>query len=263
MILEPLVYVFVAAFGLVMGSAVTAIAYRIPRERSWVQGRSGCPSCGATLAVRDLIPVLSFLATRGRCRHCGARISWRYPVTEILCALWAVLLYARIGLQPATPFLAVWGFLLIALLWIDLDFQLLPDALTFPGTLIGLAAAIAMFGNLAGGSRHALLGIVAGSGILWVMAWGYYKLRKVEGMGGGDVKLAAMFGAVLGWKLTLLTLFLAALAGSIWGGILMARRAGTGQTALPFGTLLAPAAMVSLLWGAMLIQGYTGLILRR
>src|SRR5690349_82614 len=125
-----------------MGSAVTALAHRIPRHLSWVRGRSACPSCGHALGVRDLFPILSWASARGRCRYCGASVSFRYPLTELLCAAWALLLYHRVGLGWDYVLLAIWGFLMIALLWIDLDFQLLPDVLTFPGTLIGLAAAL-------------------------------------------------------------------------------------------------------------------------
>jgi leader peptidase (prepilin peptidase) / N-methyltransferase len=246
------------ALGVVMGSAVSAIVWRVPRGLSWVRGRSGCPSCGATLTSADLVPIVSFVASRGRCRHCGHPIGWRYPLTEVLCGAWAVLLTLRMGATWELPLLAIWGFLLIALMWIDLDVQLLPDALTLPGTLIAAAVVLPQ----PGGPHHALLGLLVGSGLLWLLAWGYLRLRKVEGMGGGDIKLAAMFGIVLGWQLSLLTLFLAALAGSIWGGILMARRAGSGQTALPFGTLLCPAAMIAFLWGDRWIGAYLGLFHR-
>jgi leader peptidase (prepilin peptidase)/N-methyltransferase len=242
--------------GLVMGSAVTAIAHRLPRGLSWVRGRSACPGCGATLGVADLVPVLSFVASRGRCRHCQRPIGWRYPLTELICGAWGALLAAHLGFSPTMPWLALWGWMLVALLWIDLDFQLLPDALTFPGTLVACAAIL----PLPGGPRHALLGVVVGSGLLWLLAWGYFKLRKIEGMGGGDIKLAAMFGVVLGWKLALVTLFLAALAGSLWGAALIARRAGGSQTALPFGTLLCPAAMVTFLWGDTWLRAYLSLI---
>ena len=245
----------IMVLGLVMGSAVTALSWRLPRGRSWVHGRSACPACDTPLEARDLVPLLSFALSRGHCRHCGAPIAWRYPITELACAAWALLLYRHVGLAPALPWLFLWGGLLVALFWIDLDFQLLPDALTLPGTLIGVAAAL----STPKGAHHALLGIVTGSGLLWLLAWGYLKARRVEGMGGGDIKLAAMFGAVLGWKLTLLTLFLAALVGSAWGAWLMSRGRGTGQTALPFGTLLAPAAMVAFLWGQGWFHAYLGL----
>ena len=251
--------VLVGLMGVVMGSAISALAWRVPRGRSWVRGRSACPTCGAVLGPGDLVPLLSFVQSRGRCRHCGAAIGWRYPLTELLSGAWAVLVLREVGWTPALPLLEVWGFLLLALMWIDLDFQLLPDALTLPGTLIGLAAVLPR----PGGPLHALLGIVTGSGLLWLLAWGYLRLRRQEGLGGGDIKLAAMLGAVLGWKLTLVTLFLAALAGTLWGLGLMARRAGTGQTALPFGTLLCPAAMLVFLWGDDLIRGYMNLVLVR
>jgi len=249
---ETIASVFVVLLGLVMGSGVTALSYRVPRGLSWVHGRSACPSCGTTLRARDLFPVLSWALALGRCRHCRTRISIRYPLTELACGAWAYLLYRHVGLGPEYPFLAIWGFLLIALTLIDFDFQLLPDVLTFPGTLFGVAVALLV----PGGVRQAILGVVLGSGLLWLLAWGYWKLRKVEGMGGGDIKLAAMFGVVLGWDLTLMTLFLAALAGSLWGGTLILLRRGDGRTALPFGTLLAPAAMIAFLWGGDIVSAY-------
>ena len=245
-----------AVFGAVMGSAVTAIAWRVPRGVSWARGRSACPSCGHVLEPLDLVPVLSWLFARGRCRHCRTPIPTRYPITELLCAAWAVLLLHQVGLGWTYPLLALWGFLMIALVWIDLDYQLLPDALTLPGTLIGIGAALL----IPGGARHALFGVLAGSGILWLISWAYWRVRKIEGMGGGDIKLAAMFGSVLGWQLTLLTLFVASLAGALWGGVLIAMRRGHGRTALPFGTLLAPAALVVFLWGELWMRGYLTLL---
>lgn len=256
---EIMWFSLMGALGLVMGSAVTALSFRVPRGLSWVRGRSGCTSCHTPLQVRDLVPLLSFALARGRCRHCGARIGWRYPLTELACAVWSLLLYRHVGLVPALPLLALWGYLLVALFWIDLDFQLLPDALTLPGTLLGVAAAL----TVAGGAREALFGIALGSGALWLIAWGYLRVRKIEGMGGGDIKLAAMFGAVLGWERTLLTMFLAALMGSLWGSYLIVRRSGGGQTALPFGSLLAPAAMATFLWGESWIRAYVGLFAGR
>lgn len=252
----PLTFdILAGAIGLVLGSAVTAIAYRVPRGISWFHGRSACPACQHTLGVLDLIPVLSWVFSRGRCRHCGTPVAWRYPLTELWCGAWAVLLLHELGLEWTWIPLMVWGALLVALFWIDLDEQLLPDVLTFPGTILALGVALPHFG-----ARHALLGVLAGSGLLWLLAWIWIRFRKIEGLGGGDIKLAAMFGAVLGWKLTILTLFLAAFAGTIWGGILMARGAGNGRTALPFGVLLAPAAMIALLWGDLWLGAYARLL---
>jgi leader peptidase (prepilin peptidase)/N-methyltransferase len=256
--LEAFVLLALALFGLVMGSAVSALAWRVPRGVSWVRGRSACPTCHTPLGVADLVPLLSFVLARGRCRHCGNPIRWRYPLTEVACAAWTVLLYLKVGPGWTYPLLAAWGYLLVALFWIDLEFQLLPDALTFPGTLLALAAAL----MLPGGARHALLGVVVGAGLLWLLAWIWLTFRRIEGMGGGDVKLAAMFGVVLGWQLALLTLFLAALAGTLWGGILIVRGRGGGKTPLPFGTLLVPAAMAAFLWGDVWFRAYFGLLAR-
>ena len=248
-----------AILGLIMGSAVTAIAWRVPRKISWARGRSACPACATALGPADLVPLLSFALARGRCRHCGAPISWRYPLTELMCGAWAVLLYARLGFVWACLPLGLWGFLLVALFWIDLEFRELPDVLTFPGVLLGLAGTWLLLG-FGPGARHALLGLVTGSGMLWLLAWAWILFRKIEGLGGGDIKLAAMFGVVLGWKLTLLAMFVASLAGSLWGVALMLRGRGGMKSELPFGTLLAPATMIVFLWGHAWLAAYLRLL---
>ncbi len=255
---HTLILALVALLGLAMGSAVTALSHRVPRGLSFARGRSACPHCGRTLGVPDLIPVLSFVLQRGRCRTCGHPIGWRYPLTELVCAAWLVLLELRVGLSPDFVLLGVWGLILVALVWIDLDFQLLPDVLTYPGIAVGLAYALLQ----PEGWKRALLGIVAGSGTLALLAWAYWRVRRVEGMGIGDIKLAAMMGAVLGWEFTLLA-FLAAAAGSLWGLSLVLTGRGHGKTALPFGALLAPAAMVSLLWGPAWLFAYVALVTGR
>lgn len=252
---ETLIGISVVLLGLIMGSGMTALAWRAPRGQSWVHGRSRCPKCGHVLGVPDLVPVLSWLANRGRCRHCAAPVSPRYPLTELACAAWAVLAWQKTGLVPAYPLVALWGFLLVALFWTDFDLQLLPDAITLPGTLIGIGAAV-----LGPGARHAMFGMLLGAGLLWLVAEAYFRVRKIEGLGGGDVKLAAMFGAVLGGPLTLLTIFLAAFAGTLVSVVLMSRGRADGRTALPFGTFLAPAALVAFLWGDLALGWYAALL---
>lgn len=251
---EWFVTLAVAALGAVMGSAVSALSWRLPRGRSWVRGRSACSGCGHVLGALDLVPLLSWTLSRGRCRHCGARIGARYPVIELTCATWSVLVLRLLGLTPALPIVLIWGYLLVALLWIDLDFQLLPDALTLPGTVLGVAAGFMLHGG-----RETILGMALGSGMLWGIGELYYRVRKIEGMGGGDVKLAAMFGALLGAPGAVLTLMLASLVGALWGGVLIARGRGDGKTALPFGTFLCPAAMIAFLWGEGWVRAYLGL----
>ena len=241
--------------GAIFGSGVTALSWRLPRGQSWVHGRSRCPHCGHVLSALELIPVASWLAARGRCRHCGAPVRIRYPVIELSCAAWALAAWWKLGLVPELAPVLLWGWLLVALTVIDLDFQLLPDALTFPGTLLAVAAAL-----LGPGARHALLGMALGSGYLWLFAWIWATFLKREGMGGGDVKLAAMFGALLGPVGALITITLAAFAGAIAGVTLMARGRGDMRTELPFGTFLAPVAMLVFVWGDVLTQAYASLL---
>ena len=242
-------------FGAIFGSGVTALSWRLPRGESWVHGRSRCPRCGHLLGPLDLVPILSWALARGRCRYCGVAVSVRYPVIELSCAAWAVLAWGRLGLVAELTPVLIWGWLLVALTVIDLDFKLLPDVLTLPGTVLAVVAAL-----LGPGPQHALLGMVAGSGYLWLFAWIWSTFLKREGMGGGDIKLAAMFGALLGPVGAFLTITLAAFAGALAGALLRARGRGGMRSELPFGTCLAPAAMVVFLWGDRVVQAYLSLV---
>jgi leader peptidase (prepilin peptidase) / N-methyltransferase len=243
--------------GLVLGSAVTALAHRVPRGLSWVHGRSRCPGCGHELAARDLVPVFSWLLARGRCRHCAAPVSARYPLTELACGAWAALAADHLGPVWTLPFVMVWGALLVGLFWIDVDEHLLPDALTFPGLVVGLIAALPY------GPRIWVYGALVGTIPLFLLLLIWEKVLKVDGMGFGDIKLGLMFGVLLGPLLTMLAIFLGALAGTIVGGVLMLRGRGHLRSELPFGAFLAPAALVSWLWGAPLVEAYLGLLFRR
>lgn len=242
--------------GLVLGSAITALVHRIPRGLSWVHGRSRCPGCGHELGALDLVPVLSWLRTLGRCRHCGAPVSPRYPLTELACGLWAVLAANHLGWHWTLPFVIVWGTLLVGLFWIDVDERLLPDALTFPGVLVGLAAALPY------GPHIYVYGALVGTIPLYLLLLFWEKVLKVDGMGFGDIKLGLMFGVLLGPLLTVIAIFLGALAGSLVGGAMMLRGRGHMRTELPFGAFLAPAAMVTWLWGAPLVDAYLRLLFR-
>lgn len=245
------------ALGAIFGSAVTALSWRLPRGESWVRGRSRCTGCGHVLGALDLIPVASWLIARGRCRHCGMGVSVRYPLIEFACGAWAVLAWLHVGLEPQLVPVLLWGWLLVALTVIDLDFKLLPDALTYPGMLLAFTAA-----TLGPGWRHALLGMVVGSGYLWLFAWFWARFMKREGMGGGDIKLAAMFGALLGPMGAFLTITVAAFGGALVGALLMLRGRGGLRTELPFGTFLAPGAMAVFLWGDRWLAAYLDLLRR-
>lgn len=243
--------------GLAAGSFVNVVIHRLPRGLSVVRPRSRCPACGAPVRARDNVPVLSWLLLRGRCASCRAPISVRYPLVEALTAILFVAVGRLDGAALALPFHLAFVASLVGVAFIDLDFQIIPNEITFAGVALGLALA-----GLEGSLLAGVVGAAVGSGLLWGIGALYRAVRRVEGMGGGDVKLAAMLGAFLGWKGVLLTIFLSSFAGAI-AGIVMMRRQGSGrQTRIPYGTFLAPAAVVVLFVGESVIAWYAGLLAR-
>jgi len=240
-----------AAYGLVFGSFLNVVVYRLPRGMSLLRPRSHCPACGALVRWFDNIPLLSFLLLLGRCRACRARISVRYPVVELACGALAAAVAARFGLTVVGAEAMLLVMLLLPLAFIDLEHHLLPDVLTLPGIAIGLAASAA--GGLVG-FADALVGAAAGAVLPYAVIVVYRRLRGVEGMGLGDVKLLAMVGAFLGWRGMLLTLGLGATAGAVVGLALIASGRGRRDTELPFGTFLAGAAAVVLFAGPALAR---------
>ena len=240
-------------FGLVIGSFLNVCIHRLPSSQSIVHPRSRCPQCGHLIRVYDNIPVLSYLILRGRCRDCGARISLRYPVVELLSGAFAAMAVARFGLgwQALLMYALIAAFLVIT--FIDLDHRIIPDVITLPGIPIGLAAS---FGPGMISPLEALLGILAGGGSLFLVAWGYQLVTQREGMGGGDIKLLAMIGAFIGWKGVLLTIFIASLTGTLAGMALIFRRRGDMKLAVPFGPFLAVGAIAYLFMGPELMSWY-------
>jgi leader peptidase (prepilin peptidase)/N-methyltransferase len=249
---DPLGWAIAVALGAVLGSFANVVIYRLPRDRSLVWPRSRCPHCATAIAFYDNIPIVSYLVLRGRCRQCHAPIALRYPLVELLGA---GLTLAAVR-AAATPLMAlshtVFLLALLVVLFIDFDFQVIPDAITLPGTLLGLL--IALWSPLP--VRDALIGVAAGGGGLLLLAEGYRRAAHREGLGMGDVKLMGMVGAFVGWQGVLVTLILGSLAGSLIGGVLIASRRGTRHTALPFGSFLAPAGWVALLLGPALWEAY-------
>lgn len=280
-------------FGLLLGSFLNVCIYRLPRGLSVVRPGSRCPDCGHAIAAWENIPVLSYLLLRGRCRQCRRGISFRYPAVEILTAAafyWSFHLY---GPSAEFPRFAFFLTAMLALIATDWDLQQLPDEITLGGLVVGLgfaawrsaANAPAMGISL----RSAVLGAIVGGGILWVVGAGYFRLRGREGMGWGDVKMLALIGAFIGWQLTLLTLALAAILGSLTGIglalLLFVRRSARARRrrlswpralararesvgvffawrALPFGVFLGAMAVVSWAWGGSLWAWYAGRWLR-
>jgi leader peptidase (prepilin peptidase) / N-methyltransferase len=250
----PLMYLAVALSGLLIGSFLNVCIYRLPRDQSIVWPASRCTSCGREIAWYENVPVLSYAALGGRCRTCGEPISLMYPLVEILTAVVFAATLAAFGLSWLLPVRLLFACAMIVLLVIDLQHQILPNEITLPGILVGLAVSVA--GEP--GWRDALIGAAAGGGLLWLVAWGYERVRHQEGLGFGDVKMLAMIGAFLGWKLMLLTLVSASLLGSLTAGVLIAARRADWQSKLPLGTFLAIAAIPVSLAGAAVVNWYAG-----
>ena len=235
-------------FGLVLGSFLNVVIARLPDGRSVVHPPSACPACGSSIRWHDNIPVLSWLWLRARCRSCQARISWRYPAVELLTAVLFLLAARRFGaspdLGPALLLLAA----LVAITGIDLNHQIIPDVITLPGVAVGAAVAIALH---PAAWLDTLFGVLVGGGLFLVII-----LASGGGMGGGDMKLGAMIGAFLGWKLVLLAILVGVFAGgAVAIGLLVSGIKGR-KDPVPFGPFLALGAMVSLLWGNTLLAWY-------
>lgn len=240
--------------GLLVGSFLNVCIHRLPRDLSVVFPASHCPTCEAPLRWYHNLPVVSWLALGGRCGFCRAPIHWRYPVVELLNAtLWALHPFV-FGWDALLVVRLVFASALVVLFFTDLDCRILPNEITLGGTVAGLAAAL----FLPPGIVASLIGVVLGGGVLWATGAAYERLRGVEGMGMGDVKMLAMIGAVLGWQLMLLTLVLSSLTGGLLGAILLARHADPRTTALPFGSFLAPAALAASLVGQPVLDWYLG-----
>ena len=245
----------VTFLGLAIGSFLNVCIHRLPRGESLVNPGSRCPACGYALRAIDNIPVLSYVFLRGRCRQCQTRISMRYPIVELVTAAIFVVHYFVFGWTPLLAVRALFAAAMVALFAIDLEHQLLPDAITLPGLVVGLIASA----FLPPGIRDALIGVLVGGGVLWAIGEAYYRYSGQEGMGGGDVKMLAMIGAFLGWQLVIVTLVLSSVAGSVIGLAIIAIKRGGMKYALPFGTFLAMAAVAASLWGEPIVRWYTGL----
>jgi leader peptidase (prepilin peptidase)/N-methyltransferase len=238
--------------GLAVGSFLNVVIHRLPRGGSVVHPPSQCPGCGYQLRWYDNIPVLSWATLGGRCRKCRAPISIRYPIVEIVTMVVFLLHLWMFGwtLLLAVRLLFACG--LIALFAIDLEHHLLPNAITLPGIAVGLILSIIA----PPGIVDAILGTLLGGGVLWAIGEAYYRYSGQEGMGGGDVKMLAMIGAFLGWKLVLVTLVLSSVAGSVIGLLVIASRRGGMKYALPYGTFLALGALAASLVGDQIVAWY-------
>jgi len=264
--------------GLMIGSFLNVCIHRWPRDLSVAKpARSHCPECEHQIAAMDNVPLLSYILLRGRCRHCHARIHWRYPVVELLTAISFFWFFAALGPGLAAAKYCIFSAIVIGLVFTDLDTLLLPDEFTLGGAAIGLLfsffvpvpdSSFALLASLFGfspGPRASSFGESAlaaflPSSMLWFLGWAFEKLRHKEGLGFGDVKMIAMIGAFLGIRGSLLTVILGSILGSIVGLAwikITSKDASTYQ--LPFGTFLGVAALIAAVVGQNMIGWYRGL----
>jgi leader peptidase (prepilin peptidase) / N-methyltransferase len=239
----PVLGALAFVFGACVGSFLNVVVWRLPRGESLVTPGSHCPGCDAPIPPWANVPLLSYVALRGRCRACGTRISPRYPLVEALTgAVFAALLWVH---GPSARLLVDWALaaVLIAVTLIDIDHQIIPNSITLPGVLLGLGLSLAA-PQLSVGWRDALLGVVCIGGALWGISAGYEKLSGKIGLGMGDVKLVAMLGSFLGLEGALGVLIVGSLVGIVYGVAMLVWVRGGRDTRIPFGPALALAGLL-------------------
>ena len=266
-------------FGLIIGSFCNVVIYRLPKmmENEWQQEyqqyfapddasaapaatfnlavpRSACPHCQAPVQARDNIPLLSWLWLKGKCRHCSSPISARYPVVELLTAVLSAAVAWQFGFGVLAAVLIVTTWLLIALTFIDIDKMLLPDQLTLP--LLWLALLFSLTDSAMVNPAQAIVGAACGYLSLWSVYWLFKLLTGKEGMGYGDFKLMAVFGALLGWQQLPLIILLSSLVGAVIGTLLLTMQGKNKNNAIPFGPYIAAAGFIAMLWGEQITAAY-------
>jgi leader peptidase (prepilin peptidase)/N-methyltransferase len=271
-----MIFGIVLLFGLIVGSFLNVCIARIPLDASIISPPSHCPRCMTPIRWYDNLPLISFSVLRGRCRTCGQHISWRYPLVELLNGLLYLWTFSAFGFTGEALLVMALVSSLVVITFIDLDHQIIPDVITFPGMVVGLVAAPFFMTALAGplpfglgnvlpplgqNSRsflNAFIGLLLGGAPLYLIGLLWEKLRKVEAMGGGDVKFMAMVGSFLGWKGAFLTIMLGAMAGSIVGVALILLKKHQADRVIPFGPFLAFGTLLTLFMGSEIIAWYLG-----
>ena len=273
-------YIFTFLFGALVGSFLNVVIHRVPLEKSIVFPNSACPNCQSAIKSYDNVPILSWLILGGKCRSCRNPISARYPAVELLTALVFVLVYWQLGFNWFLPVGLIFVATMISLIFIDSEHMILPDVITFPLLFFAFVVRLVFPLIYQTGFFHdtrvaplvtldlsvspwmlslmgAFIGALVGGGSLWLVGEIWKRLRGIEAMGFGDVKMMFGVGALLGWQLTILTIFLGALAGSIIGIFVMMKDRENGmQAKIPFGIFLGIGAIIALLFGEQIINWY-------
>ena len=281
MALSTFIGIFVFLFGLIIGSFLNVCIVRIPSGKSIVLPASACPKCGLAIRPYDNIPVVSYLLLRGKCRGCKTKISWMYPLVELLTGLLFLGCFYVFGISVETAKWAAFSAIMVVLVFTDLRERILPDVVNFTGLAIGLI--FSLFTKPTDGTAlwianhlfdypppapvislvDAILGAAVGGGLLWLVSEAYFKLRGREGMGLGDVKMMLMAGAFLGAKRTLLTILAGSLLGSVLGLAVILARRKDAEYELPFGTFLGAGALLVVFFGTPVVNWYQSLLMVR
>jgi len=246
-------YILIFILGLIVGSFCNVCIYRIPKNESIIYPASHCPKCRTTIKPVDNIPLLSYILLKGRCRNCGSKISIQYPVVELLTGIIYLIIYLIYGLSIQSLIYIILSSALIIIAFIDLNEQIVPDVISLPG--IGVGLILSFFVPYLSFINSAL-GVVVGGGIILIIALVGSMIFKKEAMGGGDVKLAAMIGAFLGWRYTIISLFLGFFLGALAGIFLILSKIKSKEDMVPFGPFIALGSLITLLWGEKIIAWY-------
>ncbi|HQO15302.1 MAG TPA: prepilin peptidase [Smithellaceae bacterium] len=237
---------FAFIFGAAIGSFLNVCIFRLPENNSIIKPSSQCPYCHHPIRFYDNIPIISYFVLQGKCRDCRGRISWRYPLVEIITALLTLILFLKFGLSLNFLVFFIFTAVLIVITFIDLDHQIIPDVLTLPGIPLFFLAAVFL---VKVPWKDALIGLLIGGGVLMTIAIVYEFITKREGMGGGDIKLLAMIGGFFGWQSLIFVLLFSSFTGAIIGITAMIIKKQDTKYAVPFGPFLSAAAVAYIFWG--------------
>jgi len=247
--------VLIFILGLIVGSFSNVCIYRIPRNESIIYPASHCPKCRSKIKPFDNIPLLSYILLKGRCCNCKSKISLQYPIVEFLTGLTYLTIYLIYGLSIQSLIYIILSSALIIIAFIDLNQQIVPDIISLPGIVIGFI--ISFFVPYISFINSAI-GVLVGGGIILIIGMAGSIIFKKEAMGGGDVKLAAMIGAFLGWKYIIISLFLGFFTGALAGIFLIVAKIKSREDMVPFGPFIVLGSFITLLWGEKIISWYLG-----
>ncbi|MCJ7772633.1 MAG: A24 family peptidase [Desulfobacterales bacterium] len=250
---DYIINITVFLYGVCVGSFSNVCIHRLPLSKSLKSPPSNCPQCGSPIRFYDNIPILSYIWLKGHCRHCQKRISFRYPFVEIMGGLFALFIYLEYGLTFEALIYYLFIVTLIIITFIDIDHQIIPDVISLPGIPICFLASFALPSVT---FIDSLIGILAGGGSLFIVLWTYHLITGVEGMGGGDIKLLAMIGALIGWEGVIFTIFISSITGTMVGILIMLRTKKGLKLAVPFGPFLSIGAILYVFYGSELIRWY-------